>query len=303
MLGITPSLPNSHQPPPLVHRLTALLLFAFALLTMRAAAAPAPIRVVSQTVGTDELLLAIAEPAQIAALSHLSREPEFCAVAEQAKQFPALDQNVDVEGVLKHAPTLVLVANYSRAEIVAQMKRTGVRVLTIERYKSLEDSYANLRLIARELGPAAEARAERLITACESRVAALREKLRDVKPVRVIAPSTYGVMGGADTTFQDLCDHAGAENLAATLGKLRGHATPPNEQMLAWPIDKVVLASNASLDEALAPFKKLPPYQFMPAIRENRVALLKSYQLSSVTHHRIDAYEQLARALHPEIFK
>jgi len=287
-----------------VLRRSTLLLFALALFAMRSAAAePAPVRVVSQTVGTDELLLAIAEPAQIAALSHLSREPEFCAVAKQAKQFPSLDQNVDVEGVLKHAPTLVLVANYSRAELVAQMKRTGVRVLTIERYQSLEDSYANLRLIARELGPAAEARAERLITTCESRVATLREKLRDVKPVRVIAPSTHGVMGGTDTTFQDLCDHAGADNLAATLGKLRGHATPPNEQMLTWPIDKVVLASNAPLDEALAPFKKLPPYQFMPAIREGRVALLKSYQLSSVTHHRIDGYEQLARELHPEIFK
>ena len=34
----------------------------------------APVRVVSQTVGTDELLLALAEPEQVAALSHLARE-------------------------------------------------------------------------------------------------------------------------------------------------------------------------------------------------------------------------------------
>ena len=269
----------------------------------RAETDAARIRVVSQTVGTDELLLAVADPAQIAALSHLSRAPEFSAISEEAKRFPQLAQHTDVEGVLKFAPTLVLVADYSRAELVAQLKRTGVRVLTIDRYKTLDDSYANLRLIARELGPSAEARAERVIAACETRVAALREKLRDVKPVRVIAPSTYGVIGGADTTFQDLCDHAAAENLAVTLGHLRGHAAPPSEQMLSWPVDKVVIASHASVDEALAPYRKLPPYQSMPAVRETRVALLKPYQLSSVSHHRIDGYEQLARALHPKVFK
>src|SRR5205807_9182849 len=55
----------------------------------------------------------------------------------------------------------------------------------------------------------------------------------------LIAPSTYGVIPGNDSTFQDLCDHAGAENLAWTLGHLHGHEAPPNEQMLTWPIDRV----------------------------------------------------------------
>jgi iron complex transport system substrate-binding protein len=35
----------------------------------------AEVRVVSQSVGTDELLLALAEPGQIAALSHLANDP------------------------------------------------------------------------------------------------------------------------------------------------------------------------------------------------------------------------------------
>ena len=47
--------------------------------------APAPVRVVSQTVGTDELLLALAAPDQIAALSHLARNPVFSTTAEQAE--------------------------------------------------------------------------------------------------------------------------------------------------------------------------------------------------------------------------
>ena len=153
-----------------------------------------------------------------------------------------------------------------------------------------------------ELGPHAGQKAEAIIADCERRVASLAEKLKGVRPIRVIAPSTYGVIGGADTTFQDLCDHAGAENLAATLGKLTGHAPPPNEQMLTWPIERVVLSGDDP-DSAIAPFLNLPPYQFMPAIREKRTALLKPWHLSAVTHHRVATYEQLARQLHPGRFR
>ncbi|OAM91097.1 ABC transporter substrate-binding protein [Termitidicoccus mucosus] len=280
----------------------------------RAFAAPPQMRVVSQTVGNDELLLAVASPSQIAALSHLATESDFSAVAAQAAAFPKLDKNATAESILSFSPTLVLFTDYSRTELVEQIHRAGVRSVIIKNYRTLDDTYGNLRLIAAELGPEAAGRAERLIAGCEARVAALRAKMAGAKPVRVIAPSTYGVIPGRDTTFQDLCDHAAAENLAATLGGLRGHAPPPSEKMIAWPVDKVVLISGAlqsgvrpldgedPVQAALAPFLKLPPYQFMPAVRERRVALLEPWQISCVSHHRVAAYERLARELHPERF-
>jgi iron complex transport system substrate-binding protein len=270
---------------------------------MAAPAVPAAprVRVVSQTVGTDELLLAVAEPTQVAALSHIARDPVFSAVAEDAKKFPQLASG-DAETILRFAPTLVLVSDYSRAELVAQVKRAGVRVLVFDRYKTLDDAFANLRLLGRELGSAASARAERVIADGQVRMRVLSEALRGVAPMRVLAPSTYGVIGGADTTFQDLCDHAGATNLATTLGHLTGHAVPPNEQMLTWPVDRVVV-SGASVEAALAPYRALPPYQFMPAVREGRAVLLDECLLSCVSHLRLKGYEQLARALHPEVFR
>ena len=260
------------------------------------------VRVVSQTVGTDELLLALAAPGQIAALSHLAREGAYSAVAEEAARYPQVDKLCDVEGVLKFHPTLVLFTNYSRAELVTQVRRAGVRVLVFDRYKTLDDAYANLRLLARELGPETEKRAEKLIADCQARVAALAARLRGAPKVRVIAPSTYGMIPGDESTFQDMCDHAAAENLAATLGGLHGHEPPPNESMIAWPIDRLVVAGD-NPERALAPFVHLPPYQFMPVVREKRVAVIPEWQLSCVTHHRIEGYEQLARALHPEVFQ
>lgn len=280
-----------------LHRL--LLLCLLGLATVLRASGPVP-RVVSQTVGSDELLLAVAAPEQVAALSHLARDPVFSAVAEEAMAFPQITLG-DAETILRFRPTLVLFADYSRAELVEQVRRAGVEVMIFDRYASLGEAHANLARLAAALGPEAEARAARIAGADTARLAALRARLLDARPVRVIAPSTYGVIAGAGTTFQDLCDHAGAENLATTLGGLRGHAAPPAEELLTWPIERVVLAGD-SPDAALAPYRKLPPYRFMPVVREARAALIPGWMLGCVSHRRIDAYEALARALHPEAF-
>jgi iron complex transport system substrate-binding protein len=288
-----------------------LLVFALGLLVSTAwthaqPAAPAPspaaIRVVSQTVGNDELLLALAEPSQVVALSEFGGNPNYSAVVAQGAAFPRIPPGGDAESILRYRPTLVLCADYSRPELVAQLKRAGVPVLVFDRYKTIEEVFANLRRLAKELGPTAEVRAETLIAEGQARIRRLQAALAGVTPKRVIAPSTYGVMAGARTTFQDLCDYAGATNLGATLGGLKGHQPPPREQMLTWPIDALVIAG-PDLAAALEVYKKLPPYSFLPAVREGRAVRVESYQLSCVSHHRIECYEQLARALHPEAFK
>jgi iron complex transport system substrate-binding protein len=278
----------------------ARLLLACLLCLATLVRATEPARVVSQTVGGDELLLAVAAPEQIAALSHLARDPGFCSVAREAAAYPQIALG-DAETILRFRPTLALFADYSRAELVEQVRRAGVSVIVLDRYKTLADAHANLRRLAAVLGPEAEARAARVIADDESRLAKLGERLAGAKPVRVIAPSTYGVIAGADTTFQDLCDRSAAENLAATLGGLRGHASPPTEKLLTWPVERVVVAGD-SLEIALAPYKKLPPYRFMPVVREERAAVIAPWMLGCVSHRRVAAYEALARALHPERF-
>src|SRR5262249_13748342 len=49
-----------------------------------------PRRVVSQTLGTDELLLVLADPGQIVALSHLATDPKFSPVVKEASAYPRL---------------------------------------------------------------------------------------------------------------------------------------------------------------------------------------------------------------------
>jgi len=273
------------------------LLFLSLLLSLALPLAAArPQRVVSQSVGTDELLLAMADPGQIAALSHISHDAEFSPVAEAAKRFPAIKDS-DAESVLRFRPDLVLAASYTRPETLALLRRAGVRLVVLDRFETLEDVYASLRYLGRELGQ--EGRAEAVISQSRARVNALAEKLRGVRPVRVLSAGLYPFTSGAGTTFQDLCDHAGALNVAAEAG-IKGHAPTPSEQLLVWNVEVLIAAGD---DQTRARLGELPHYRVLPAFKAGRVVVLPGRMMSSVSHHRIATYEALARALHPERFR
>jgi iron complex transport system substrate-binding protein len=272
------------------------LFFLILLLLHQPLVAGHPQRVVSQTVGTDELLLALADPGQIAALSHISHEAQFSPVAAEAKRFPAIKDS-DAESVLRFRPDLVLAASYTRPETLALLKRAGVRLVVLDHFDTLEDVYASLRILGRELGQ--ENRAEAIIVQCRVRVDKLAEKLKGVKPVRVLSAGLYPFTSGAGTTFQDLCEHAGAVNVAAEAG-LKGHAATPSEKLLTWNAEMLVAAGDESVRTQLA---GIPHYRLLPAFKAGHLLILPGSMMSSVSHHRIDAYEALARALHPERFR
>jgi iron complex transport system substrate-binding protein len=267
------------------------------LLTGALAFAGAPARVVSQTVGTDEMLMALADPGQIAALSVLARNPDYCHDAAKAAKLPQLAAS-DAEAIVRFHPDLVLMASYSRPETVAQLRRAGIAVIVMDRFDTLEDTYADLRLIGRAVGH--EDRAESLIAALRARVDALAKRLAGVAPARVIAPSAYGYIAGRDTTFDDLCAHAGAINVAAEAG-LRGHAPIPAEKVLAWKVDQLVL-EGADRSAALSRVRQIAPFKYMEAAIQGRCILLPESLLSTVSQHRVDAYEALAKTLHPDRF-
>ena len=257
-----------------------------------------PQRVVSQTVGTDDLLLALAAPGQIAALSHLARDERYSPSFREARKLPCLT-NGEAEDILRHQPDLVLVASYTQPEVLGLLRRAKVNLLLIEKFESLEDLYTNARRIGKALGR--EARAEELIQQWQTRVEVLHQRLQGVRPVRVLAVGLYPFTAGAGTTFQDLCEHAGAINVAAEAG-LEGHAPTPGEKVLAWRTEVLVAPGEPGLD-MLARLRELPPYKFLPALKQGRVVELPGALMAATSQARIDGYELLAKALHPERFR
>ena len=184
-------------------------------------------------------------------------------------------------------------------ETVALLRRAKVGLVVMDQFDSLDDLFANARRVGQALGR--QDRAEQLIRDWRARVAALAQRLQGRKPVRVVAVGFYPFTAGSGTTFQDICDHAGALNVAAEAG-LKGHAPTPNEKVLSWKVDVLVAPWEEGMD-LQARLRDLPPYKFMQAFRQGRVVALPGALMASTSQARLDAYEWLARALHPEAFR
>ncbi|BDU75084.1 ABC transporter substrate-binding protein [Mesoterricola sediminis] len=271
-------------------RFLALLLLAASLV------AGAPRRVVSQTVGTDELLAALAAPGQVAALSHLARDPAFSPDVKGLSRHPCLRSGT-AEDVLSFRPDLVLAATYTAPETLALLRRARVPLVVLDRFETLDDLYDACRRVGAALGR--PARAEELIAQWRARVADLDRRLKGVRPVRVLAVGAYPFTAGLGTTFQDLCDHAGALNVAAEQG-LRGHQPTPSEKLLTWNVECLVTDRNENMAARL---RAMPPYKYMRAMKEGRLVEIPGPLMSATGQARLEAYEWLARALHPERFR
>jgi iron complex transport system substrate-binding protein len=190
-------------------------LLALALVTTTPAAA-APQRVVSINLCTDQLVLALADPAQIAGLSPYAGD-ERSFFADRARRFPHLTG--EAEDTLALQPDLVLTGSFGKRETREMLARSGVTLLTLPPALSVADTLAQIRQVGAALGQGARAEAAvaRITDALDRARAAARGK-----PWRVLGVARRGWITGADSLTSSLLAEIGLRNAAGELGLTYG---------------------------------------------------------------------------------
>jgi iron complex transport system substrate-binding protein len=129
-------------------RLVVFLMLA--MLTAAPAFAAAPRRVVSFNQCGDQLVLALADPQQIAGLSPYAANPTLSAVAERAKRFPRLDWQA--ESTIALAPDLVLIGQNDRPVTKHILRAQGLRLYEIALVSDLDAAQRQIVEVAAVLG-------------------------------------------------------------------------------------------------------------------------------------------------------
>src|SRR6476469_1493553 len=114
------------------------------------ASAEPPRRVVSFNQCGDQLVLALADPAQIAGLSPYAADPSLSAVAEKAKAYPRLDWQA--ESTIALAPDLVLIGQNDRPITKHILRAQGLRMYEIALISDLEAARRQIIEVAAVLG-------------------------------------------------------------------------------------------------------------------------------------------------------
>jgi iron complex transport system substrate-binding protein len=233
------------------------------LLLLCAAAGPAhaapPQRIVSLNLCADQLVVLLAEPSRIAALSKLARDRQLSYVARQAENFPSAQPNA--ESVLAYRPDLVLAGKLAAAPTVNFLKSKGVPVLQISLLSSFDGIREQTRSVGKALG--AEARAEQLIAVMDKILAA--EDASDIPATRrpvALSWQPGGFTAGSGTLMDAVLRAAGYDNLA-TLRGLKGYGFLTLETVAAGRPDLLIadtdLPDPPSLRQALLAHPVLSP--------------------------------------------
>jgi iron complex transport system substrate-binding protein len=115
-----------------------------------AAASDAPRRVVSFNQCGDQLVLALADPEQIAGLSPYAADPSLSAAAEKAKAFPRLDWQA--ESTIALQPDLVLIGQNDRPVTKHILRAQGLRLYEIALISDLDAARRQIAEVAAVLG-------------------------------------------------------------------------------------------------------------------------------------------------------
>ncbi len=255
-----------------------------------------PQRIASQTLGTDEILLAICEPERVIALSSLAEDANYSSVVEQARAIPNRATQ-GAEQILQLQPDLIFVASYSRAETVEQLKASKAPVFRFSNFTTLEDIKINIRTVGYATG--CDAEAEKLIAKMDSDLAAVSARIpKDQAAPRIMSYGGSGYTAGDRTIFNAMARAAGAVNVSAENGivefvKLSG------EKIAEWQPDFIVAGANTNEIEAKR--RQLlndPIIKATKAGKAGRVIVIDNRYYLTVTHHAVRGVEILADELY-----
>lgn len=200
-----------------------------------------PHRIVSLDLCADQLVVALADPGQIAALTELSRDVAMSAVAARAAHLPVARGGA--ESLLALRPDLVLVSPWGGQGALAA---AGGHVRVVDLPPA--DSYAQIRdqvlTVAAAVGHPQRGRA--LVARMDAALAAV-PRLR--RPAVAAYYQRRGYMTGTGTLVDGLMRRVGLTNLAARLGRPALSRVSLEEMVAARPDYLIVETGTDRVDD------------------------------------------------------
>src|SRR5665647_1924045 len=193
-------------------RLIAAAVVAMVGMFAPALAVPLP-RIVSMNVCTDQLLLPLADPAQILGLSRFSRDTWQSWAAEEARHYPSLSGGAEDVLVLK--PDVVVASSFDKRSTRELLKAQGLRLAEFSLPRNLDEVKAQIRLMGDIAGHPDRAAVE--IAKLDAAMARARQAVVE-KHTSVLPLSRRGWVSGRDSLVSSLLSETGLFNAADALG-------------------------------------------------------------------------------------
>lgn len=259
-----------------------------------------PTHIVSLAPSNTEILFAIGAGDRVVGRDQLSDFPEEAKkVTDIGSTFDALN----TEKIVSLKPDLVLAAEINTPEQVKQLEDLHLTVYYLKNPLTLEEMYGNLEIVAQLTGLDQETAT--LIESLKKRVAAVDQKIAPISS----RPNVFYELDATDpakpytagkgTFITQLIERAGGHNIAADID---GYPQLSLEQVVAADPSFIILGDSAYgiTPESIA---ARPGWENLSAVKNSKIFPFDDNLVSRPGPRLVDALEELAKLLRPELFQ
>jgi iron complex transport system substrate-binding protein len=257
----------------------------------RVTVAARPERIVSLAPANTEILAELGLVGSLVGVTELDDYP--AEVADIAKVGDFVTPNL--EAIAAAEPDLVLATTGVQADVVERLEELGAVVVAVDP-QSLEDLFASITMVGDVTGESDAA--SDLVSGMREDIAALTDAVSAEETVTVFVEIAQDPLftAGPGTLIDDLLVAAGGANVVSEPGYVAYSA----EQVVSDD-PGVYLATAGSMSDP-ASISSRPGFASLTAVEEDRVAILDDNLVSRPGPRVVLGIEQIAEALHPEVF-
>ncbi|HEV8717180.1 MAG TPA: helical backbone metal receptor [Candidatus Binatia bacterium] len=226
----------------------------------------------------------------------------FCDFPREVERIDRIGSYIapNVEAIIAKAPDVVIGVPPNSPEAIAALQRAGLRVVIIQ-VDTIAQIEEAMRTIAHEAGR--DAQGEALLGELRQRMAAVRARLQDAPPRRVLMVVGQNplIAVGSGIFLNELITQAHGINIAADT-----HQQWPRlslEVAVAKQPEVIIDGSMGSEekdpDQLFGVWQNFPE---LPAVRNGRLYGRRSYTLLRPGPRLAEGFEEIARLIHPEWF-
>ena len=260
-----------------------------------------PLRIITASVGHDEMTLAIVPLERLVAVGGSSKNATYSNVAELLQDKTEISR--DPETIIAQEPDIIVTSPFFSADGVAALSKAGIPVIQTELKQGPEARINNILLMGYIYGE--EQRALDFAAEVRERYEALIAVTGGIETrPRVLALTQFGDKiwtAGKDSTEGGVISAAGGLNVADEAG-IEGNQTTSLEGVIAMNPEVIVIAQpiefganefrQSLLDnEALAE---------LPAVKNEAIYVVESKHFTTLSYWNIRGAEDLARILWPD---
>jgi len=257
-----------------------------------------PKRIISLSPANTEILFALGLDEEIVGVT------EFCNYPPEAKSKEKIGgySNPNLEKIVSLKPDLILADYGNPIKGIKQIESLGYTLVGLNP-KTIEDILRNIKLVGKITGKTKEA--SELISNMKERLNSVEERVRNLdedEKVRVLYVIWYKPLwtAGSGTFIDELIKKAGGINIAS---ELSGYKQMSLEKVIEKNPQVIVVGESKDQPNLVKTVKEETTLFGTDAFRNNRIYTIDTDIVSRSGPRIVDALEQLAKLLHPKMFK